>query len=225
MTQQPQGFDKNSPTLFSLSYYPLKIIAAEWMVYLELMYHSIKQYEYSPDSIVASLGNIATLIADIHALQQWARRSIATSHKIRSVLDFLRYCMTDDKDEEYSAPMREDYEQIAFGIDTYSRRLEAMVSIATSLIQATDSRRSLAETVNISRLSYLALIFIPLTFVSGLFSMNDNIAPGGILFGLYFAVSVPLSIVVFLIVGPRTSTPSFIAACFGRSRAIHESVV
>ena len=132
---------------------------------------------------------------------------------------------TKEKDVEYSAPIREDYQQIAFGIDTYSRRLEAMVSIATSLVQATDSRRSLTETVDISRLSYLALSFIPLTFISGLFSMNDNVAPGGKLFGLYFAISIPLCILVFLIVRPRTSTSGFFAAWAGRSRAIHKSVV
>ena len=189
------------------------------------MYHCIKQYEYSPDTIGASLGDIATLVADIYALQQWARRSIATAHKIRYVVEFLNYAMTNEKDIEYSAPIRGDYKQIAFGIDTYSHRLEAMVSITTSLIQATDSRRSLTQTVNISRLSHLALMFIPLTFVSGLFSMNNNIAPGGKLFGLYFAVSVPLCLLVFLIVRPRTSTSGLLETWFRRSRSICESPV
>ena len=99
------------------------------------------------------------------------------------------------------------------------------MSVATSLIQAIDSRRSLTETINISRLTYLALSFIPLTFVSGLFSMNDNIAPGGKLFGLYFAVSIPLCIIVFLIVRPPTSTPAVLAARLWRSRAIQSFVV
>lgn len=188
------------------------------MVYQELLYHSIKQYEYSPDTTVASLGNIETLVADIYALQQWARRSIATAHKIRYVVDFLDYVITNDEDIDFSAPIRKDYDQIAFGIDTYSRRLEAMVSIATSLIQATDSRRSLTETVNISRLSYLALCFIPMTFVSGIFSMNETFAPGGRLFGLYFAVSIPLCVLVLLIVRPDTSSLDFLAAVIKRSR-------
>ena len=213
------------PTLFSLSYYPLRIIAAEWMTYLELMYHSIKQYEYSPDTVLASLGHIAILTADIYTLQQWARRSIATAQKIHYVIEFLRYRMTKDEDMDSSTLLTEDYEQIASSIDAYSHRLEAMVSIATSLIQAIDYRRSLTETRNISRLTYLALSFIPLTFVSGLFSMNDNIAPGGKLFGLYFAVSIPLCILVFLIVHPPTSTPGVFAARIWRSRAIQNFLV
>lgn len=223
--EQPQGFDVTCPTLFSLSYYPLRIIAAEWMTYLELMYHSIKQYEYSPDTVLASLEHIAILTADIYTLQQWARRSIATAQKIRYVIEFLRYRMTKDEDMDSSALLTEDYEQIASSIDAYSRRLEAMVSIATSLIQAIDCRRSLTETMNISRLTYLALSFIPLTFVSGLFSMNDNIVRGGKLFGLYFAVSIPLCILVFLIVHPPTSTPVIFAARIWRSRAIQNFLV
>ena len=108
---------------------------------------------------------------------------------------------------DYSALLTEDYKQIALSIDTYSRRLEALVSITTSLIQTVDCRRSLTETRNISLLTYLALSFIPLTFVSGLFSVNDTIALGGRLFGLYFAMSIPLCIIVFLIAHSPTSTP------------------
>ena len=90
------------------------------MTYLELMYHSIKQYEYSPDTVLASLGHIAILTADIYTLQQWARRSIATAQKIRYVIEFLRYRMTKDEDMDSSALLTEDYEQIASSIDAYS---------------------------------------------------------------------------------------------------------
>ncbi len=201
------------------------MIAAEWMSYLELMSHSIKRYEYSPDCALAAVGQIATLNADIYTLQQWARRSTATAGKIRYTIDFLTYRLTNDDDKEYGALITDDYKHIASNIDTYSRRLEALVSVATSLIQAIDSRRSLTETINISRLTYLALSFIPLTFVSGLFSMNDKIAPGGRLFGLYFAVSIPLCLLVFLIVHPPHSTLAVFAARFWRSRAVQKLVV
>lgn len=201
------------------------MIAAEWMTYLDLMYHSVKQYEYSPHTALAALGQITTLNADVCTLQQWARRSMATAEKIRYTITFLRYRMAKNDDLEYSALLAEDYKQIASGIDTYSRRLAALVSIATSLIQTVDCRRSLTETQNISRLTYLALTFIPLTFVSGLFSMNDTIAPGGKVFGLYFAVSIPLCIIVFLIVHPPTSTPGAFATRLWRSRAVQKFVV
>ena len=223
--KQPQGFDATCPSLFSLSYYPLKMIAAEWMTYLELLFHSLKQYEYSPGNPQPAMGQIALLNADIYALQQWTHRCMATAHKIRYVIDFLRYRVTKAKDMECIALLTEDYKYIGSSIDAYSHRLGSLISIATSLVQAMDSRRSLTETINISRLSYLALSFIPLTFVSGLFSMNDDIAPGGKLFGLYFAVSIPLCIMTFLIVHPPTTTVGDIAARIWGSKTISKFAV
>lgn len=223
--ERPQGFDTKCPTLFSLSYYPLRIIAAEWLVYLELMYHSMKQSEYSPETAQATLGQIAILNDDIYTLQKWARRRIAAAQKIEYTIEFLRYRLSKNDNREHSALLIQDYKRIVSSIDEYSRRLETLVSIATSLIQTMDCRRSLTETINISRLTYLALSFIPLTFVLGLLSMNDSIAPGGKIFGLYFAVTIPLCILVFLIVRPPTSAPAFFAARLWRSRATDQLVV
>ena len=223
--RRPKGFDVKCPSLFSLSYYPLKMIAAEWMTYLELMYHSIRLYEYFPGNVQLAMGQIDILIADISALQQWTRRCMAAAHKIRYVIDYLEHRVTETEDLESSTLLTKDYKHIGLTIDTYIRRLEGLVSIATSLIQAIDSRRSLTETASISRLTYLALSFIPLTFVSGLFSMNTSIAPGGRLFWLYFAVSVPLCILVFLIVRPPKSTLGALATRIWRSRAVQRFAV
>ena len=197
--QNSPGFDVKSPTLLSLSSYPLRMIAAEWTLYVELMYHSIKSYEYSSENTLAALGQITNLSADIQSLSKWARRCIASKNKIRYVLEYLEHRAAIDKEDViHTVMLIRDYNHIATGIDTYGQRLEALVPIATSLIQAIDCRRSLVETANISRLTYLALSFIPLTFVSGLFGMNVDILPAGKVLGLYFAVAIPLCVVVFL---------------------------
>lgn len=175
------------------------------MNYLELMYHCIQHYEYSPNSVIlASKAPIETLTTDINSLQKWSRRAVATGWKIGYVVDFLKYRTIENEDKEASALIRQDYKQIVLSLDVYSRRLETMMSVDTSLIQAIDCRRSLMETTSTSRLTDLALIFIPLTFVSSLLSMNDRIVSGGYLFGLYFAISIPLCILVFLIAHPHT---------------------
>lgn len=223
--QRPPGFNINDPTLFGLSYYALRIDVAEWIAYLELIYHYIQQYKHSPDAILASIGQIETLTDDIQSLQRWGRRSIATARKIRYVMGFLDHRMTKNEDKESSTLIGQDYEQLALNLDAYSRRLEVMVSIATSLVQAIDCRRSLTETMNISRLSYLALTFIPLTFVSGLFSMKDKVAPGGKQFWLYFAISIPLCMLVFLIAHQSTGTRGVLTAWIGKSIAVQNHKV
>ena len=74
---QPHSFDVNRPTLGSLSYYPLKMVAAEWMTYLEVIYHSTKQYEYVPTTKTPPMEQLATLYNDLSALQKWSRRNIS----------------------------------------------------------------------------------------------------------------------------------------------------
>ena len=98
-----------------------------------------------------------------------------------------------------------DYGHIAEDVNSFGGRLEAMGPVITSLIQTVDSRQSLAETANLSRLTYLALVFVPLTFVSSLFSMAGDTGPGRRAFWIYFAVAIPLLCLVFLIARPRQS--------------------
>ena len=217
--QNPPGFDVDCPTLLSLSSYSLRMVAAEWMLYVELMYHGIKSYEYSSENTLAALGQITVFSADMQSLSKWARRCIASKNKIRYVIEYLNHrAITEQDDMKHTAMLIRDYNHIASGIDVYSRRLEALVPIAASLIQAIDCRRSLIETANISRLTYLALSFIPLTFVSGLFGMNIDTLPEGKVFGLYFAVAIPLCVLVFLFARLPTNLPAGFVARVGGSK-------
>ena len=217
-SDQSYKIEKDAPSLLSLSNYPLRIAAAEWMVYLRVMYHSTKQYEFTPGTISAALEQISTLYADLSSLQKWGRRNLATRWKLRYILNFLDSGPGTDADGELRALLIKDYSYIASSIDMYGGRLNDMVPIVTSMIQIIDSQRSLLETANISRLTHLALVFVPLSFVSGLFSMNDSIAPGGRLFWLYFAVSIPLCITVFLFARPPIAVLDSLAKAIWTSK-------
>lgn len=199
---QASRFDVNAPTLVSLSYYPLKVVAAEWMTYLEVLYHSTKEYEYDSSAIAAPMEKLAELNTDLYALQKWTRRIMASSHKFCYVIGFLKHRSNDDRDKESIAQLIEDYEHIASTLGIYGRRLEATVPIVTSLIHMIDSQRSLIETANITRLTYLAMVFVPLTFVASLFSMNEEITSSIHCLELYFAVAIPMCALVFLIARP-----------------------
>lgn len=209
--REPPGFDVNRPTLVSLSFLPLKVVAAEWMMYLEVMFHSTKQHEYPPNSVPAASRQISLLNTDLSTLQAWARRSMATSSKIHDVIRLLEHQRSQDHDIQCCTLLIEDYEYIASRVDTYSHRLEAMVPTVTSLIQIFDSQQSLKETANIARLTYLALVFMPLTFFSGLLSMNDRIVSGSQIFWLYLAVAIPVCTMVFFVARPPRRILDFLS--------------
>ncbi|KAL8953332.1 MAG: hypothetical protein Q9222_000794 [Ikaeria aurantiellina] len=218
----PPYFNLQRPSLVSVAYYPLKIIAAEWMIYLEVVHRLVKKYEYRPDSFPLALEQILLLNADLYALQRWSRQNMGTSHKIRYVITFLKEQSSKDDNTEPSASLIEDYEHIVSCIDVYNHRIELTVSIVASLIQIVDSRRSLIETANIKRLTYLALVFVPLTFISSLFSMAGSFAPGGEQFWIYFVVAVPVCVAVFLVVRPPSVIVKMHTIPFAKTRNLDE---
>lgn len=200
--ERPPVFNPASPTLASLSYYPLKIVAAEWASYINLLAYSVEHYECSIEDLPISATELAKLESYIRHLQSWRRRSMTSASKVRSLASFVKSGSTGLPGPEIWASLVRDYEHIAAKIDSFGRRLEALTPVVTSFIMIAEGRRSFLETMNVSRLTYLALVFVPLTFVSSLFSMARDTAPGAKDFWVYFAVAIPVLAIVFLIARP-----------------------
>jgi hypothetical protein len=195
----PACFNPKDPSLQSLAYYPLRIVAAEWVKYVAVMYHCIKQYEYQHDR----LPELDQFNKDLRELQGWRRRSMISLGKIRSILRMLKSneVVKGIKEQELGEII-EDFELIGLKLEDAGRRLENMLPVVMTLVQIADARRSFAETADISRLTVLALVFVPLTFVASLFSMNTETMPGSKDFWVYFAVAVPVTLLVILVARP-----------------------
>lgn len=74
-------------------------------------------------------------------------------------------------------------------------RLDRLTVIATSSITIADARASLRENRNVSRLTWLAAIFIPLTFITGLLSIQPDVTQLTESFKYYFAIALPLTVI------------------------------
>lgn len=182
----PRCFDPEDPSIQSLAYYPLRIVAAQWVKYVAVMLHCIKLYEYGGDHL-----DLKRFDMDIRELHGWRRRSIVSQQKIQAVIRHLK--MHTSAQTEHRADVDlvlEDFEAINKHIEDAGHRLENMLPVVTSLVQVIDARRSSAETENISRLTVPALIFVLLTYISSLFSTNSTNLPGSPHFWVYFAVAI-----------------------------------
>ena len=196
----PACFDPADPSIQSLAYYPLRIAAAEWVKYVEVMQRCIKLYEYEGTQV-----NLERFNMDVRELQSWRRRSMVSQQKIQAVIRHLQWHTSARQAHRVDVDLLlADFEAIKKDISDLGRRLENMLPVVTSLVQIMDARQSLAETANISRLTVLALVFVPLSYVSSLFSMNAANGPGSPFFWVYFAVAVPVTLVVFVIARPPT---------------------
>lgn len=187
--EHPPGFQFDNPSLLSLCYYPIRIALGEWMMYDHLMSRFVKHYEYSLQDIHSRLHD-----PEIQDLQRWRRRSKQTIHKLDLTKRYVTCWMGKEPDMEPWKIILDDVSHITSQITQYAHSLEQMVPVATSMVQLLDSRRSIEEAVNVRRLTFIALVFIPLSWAASLFSMADDFVPGAAHFWVYFAVSLPLAV-------------------------------
>lgn len=190
----PPGFVVAEPSILSLGYYPIKIALAEWMLYMHLVSRYLKYYEYSLQNIHNRLHD-----TDIVELQRWRRRSKQSQHKLHLLSVFISYWLSVEIDKRPWDMLLKDIDYIRLQLKDYSHSIELMVPVATSMVQLLDSRQSVLQAANITRLTYIALVFVPLSWVTGLFSMSENFSPGEEHFWMYFATALPLLLVVLFI--------------------------
>lgn len=186
-TQPPPGFQAASTGILSLGYYPIRIVVAEWNFYTHLTSRYSKYYEYSLRDITSRLHD-----NDLVDLQRWRRRSRQSRHKLALLVEFVDSWMQHEDDKETWNMILKDINYLRQQLQDYGQSLEQMVTVATSMVQLLDSRRSILEAVNVRRLTYIALVFVPLAWVASLFSMSDVYSPGHERFWVYFATALPL---------------------------------
>ncbi|KAK3305061.1 uncharacterized protein B0T15DRAFT_188054 [Chaetomium strumarium] len=163
---QPPGFMVAKPRTLSLGYYPIRIVLAEWILYIHVTSRYFKYYEYSLHDIENRLHD-----GDIIDLQRWRRRYLQSRHKLILLSEFIDYWLQQEADKQPWVSVQKDIKHMLSQLEQYSRSLEHMVPMATSMVQLLDSRRSMLEAANVSRLTFIAVVFVPLSWVASLFSM------------------------------------------------------
>ena len=192
-------FSVEKPSMLLLCLAPLRIALREFLIYSATMNRYVKHYEYSLKDL-----DIALREDDLKDLQVWRRRAFQTLQKLAAMKHFVEHWNSKERPPEASevsegsvgAWLIKDIQHLITTIERYSRSLETMIPVTAAMVQLVDARRSMEEASHIKQLTYLALVFIPLSFVASLFSMSERVSPWSGGFWLYFAVAVPLLLFV-----------------------------
>lgn len=215
----PEGFTPHTLTIRALSYYALRLVAAEWVSYISLMCFCLRQYDSPPSPGGAPASGTRTAAAStskdldrincsLVSISSWPRRVNSSTISLRKCTTFIKHHAghseaLDSARGQWEA-LQDDYEHLTHSLIQQGKQLEAAVPLVTAYLQLAESRRANLETKDVSRLTILAFVFVPLSFVSGLFSMNPDIGPGGSHFWLYFVVALPVVVLVLLVARPLT---------------------
>ncbi|KAI0393595.1 hypothetical protein F5Y17DRAFT_301615 [Xylariaceae sp. FL0594] len=105
--------------------------------------------------------------------------------------------MPPETEPSLTSHYEQDFSFIQSQLSEYQHRIDRLTAVVTGIISIEDSRRSIQDNHNIGRLTWLATIFIPLSLISGILSMQSDVSEISTkTFTVYFATALPLALVI-----------------------------
>ncbi|KAI7778306.1 hypothetical protein LA080_002415 [Diaporthe eres] len=160
----PPGFRTSNPSTLCFAYYPLRIALAEWVLYSHLVSRYHKHYEYSLQDV-----HKRPLESDIVDLQRWRRRITQSRQKLSLLSQFITYWRKDEVNKQPWDMLLLDIDSIMSKLQHYGHSMEQVVPVATGMVQLLDARESARQAANVTTLTYIATVFVPMSWVAGLF--------------------------------------------------------
>ena len=95
--------------------------------------------------------------------------------------------------------VNDDFRYVHRRMISLKSRTKNIILTFNDLISTADAGRSFDQARSVEFLTGLGIFFVPFSFTSGLFSMNERYLSGGSQFGIYWAVALPLFLGAFLV--------------------------
>jgi hypothetical protein len=92
-----------------------------------------------------------------------------------------------------------DFVAIYDRLVSYQNWAERLMNVITTSVNLMEMEKTIADSKSLARLTVLGFFFIPLSFIATIFSMGGEFLVGQSKFWIYFAVSVPLTLLVFAV--------------------------
>ncbi|KAK4222428.1 hypothetical protein QBC38DRAFT_460419 [Podospora fimiseda] len=185
-----EGFTVPTPLDLALHCLLTPIINS-WMIYSQISSNILKRSEFLTTS--------STSFSDpqIISLQKWRHRLIQSRHKLTATKEYIEH-HSSSQSQPSSILILKDLTHLLDKLERYSRALDRIIPVAPALVQVHDHRRAVADQVFVKRLTYIAFVFVPASWVAAVFSMADEYGPGEAKFWVYFAITMPFCAVLVL---------------------------
>ncbi|KAL8792418.1 MAG: hypothetical protein Q9195_005032, partial [Heterodermia aff. obscurata] len=182
-----------------LCWKPLSIVCSEWIVLLRYANTRFSQLEWEvedPDLRHKGEG-LALTLENLHS---WRRRFPIYKNIISEAMEKI----IRREDFLYSTwnslrVLEKDFEVLLSNLDDLHSRAERMMSVVTAVLTIEESQKALQQNRSLGRLTYLAALFVPMSFISSFFSMNEDITRLDKTFWIYFAVALPVTLMALFV--------------------------
>lgn len=187
-------------------------IFAEVLVTLEYSFTGLFQIEWLLDSQrTRKLDDLETCIDSLH---KWQRRLPFYVEYIQDSITALegRYHQALSAERNaagtsaaaaascWQAGVRRDLGSLLARLQVLQLRADKIMQMAVAIISIEESKKAMLESRNMGRITYLAFVFVPMSFVTSFLSMNEDLSQRSVIvYCVFFAVAVPLSLVAVML--------------------------
>ncbi|KAL8691065.1 MAG: hypothetical protein Q9218_003627 [Villophora microphyllina] len=177
---------------------PLSIICSEWILLIRYAKTRFSQLEWEvEDPYLRHRGQ--GLASTLEKLHTWRRRFPIYKSIVSEILEksirregFLG-CTGNTL-----RTLEKDYQMLLSDLNDLHDRSERMMSVVTAVLSIEESQKALEQNRSLGRLTYLAALFVPLSFISSFFAMSEDISKLKSTFWVYFATAVPVTVLALL---------------------------
>ncbi|KAL8950502.1 MAG: hypothetical protein Q9222_003466 [Ikaeria aurantiellina] len=177
---------------------PLCMICSQWLILVRYGNTRLSQLEWEIEDpyLRSRQEDLSETLNKLHA---WRRRFPIFKDIVSEILrkgirreNFL------DASENTLLALEKDFEIIYADLNKLHERSERIMSVVTAVMSIEESQKALQQDRSLARLTWLATTFVPLSFVSSFFSMNDNINTLRKTFWIYFTVAIPVTLLALV---------------------------
>jgi hypothetical protein len=173
-----------------------RYIASHWMVLLQYSHDLLHRHEYTVNRTSKVTDISASALEHCWTGVQYLnnRTSGWCEHVDSSIHQFtITGTLGDFPGELGNNTAEDDFIQLSHGLRGLKEEIKTVTSSITGLL-------SIYETKRMKELANLGMLFLPLAFASGIFSMAGSYAPGGSSFWVYWVVAGPLVLLMLPVV-------------------------
>ncbi|KAL8662109.1 MAG: hypothetical protein Q9202_005001 [Teloschistes flavicans] len=178
---------------------PLSLVCSEWILLIRYAKTRFSQLEWEVEdpNLRDSEQGLSPTLEKLHT---WRRRFPIYKSIITEILDgVIRREEFPGSTGNMLRSLEEDFRMLLSDLDEMHNRADRMMSVVTAVLSIEESQKALEQNRSLGRLTYLAALFIPLSFISSFFSMSEDITKLSKTFWIYFAIAIPVTLLALLV--------------------------
>ena len=177
----------------------LLIVCAEWYTLIKYATTRLTQLEWELENpqLQDDVGGLEVTIKKLHG---WRRRfslfRTLTSEVLEKIIkpeQFSSYT------ENHLGDLRRDHEIVVSEIEKLHIRADRIMAVVTATMSIEESKKAFEQNRSLARLTWLAVTFVPLSFITSMFSMQADLSSLNHSFRIFFAVGVPVTALVLFV--------------------------